>query len=118
MNKIIQLLKNIKYLSEINLRSYTSATNILTQPNELKYSILQQFYEKQLYMLPQIKTYDETLDLLINSNCSIARFGEGEFRIIMGQGIQFQEFTPILQKRLKDILVSNTSNYRYSQSVF
>lgn len=110
MNKIFQLLKNIKYLSEINLRTYTSATTFLTQPNELKYSILQQFYEKQLYMLPQIKTYDETLDLLINSNCSIARFGEGEFRIILGQGIQFQEFTPILQKRLKEVLICNSPN--------
>ena len=86
MKKIIQLLKNIKYLSEVNLRNYTSATNILTEPNRFKIAILENFYENQLCMLPKIKSYNETLDLLINSNCSMARFGDGEFNIITGGG--------------------------------
>ncbi len=110
MSKFIQLLKNLKYLSEINLRDYTSATNILTEPNRLKYAVLQQFHEKQLCMLPKIKTYDETLDLLINTNCSIARFGDGEFNIIMGGKAVFQESDPVLSKRLKEILTSNSTN--------
>ena len=110
MNKIVQLLKNIKYLSEVNLRDYTSATNILTEPNRLKYAVLQQFHENQLCMLPKIKTYDETLDLLINTNCSIARFGDGDFSQIMGLGESFQDPDPILTKRLKEILQSNSTN--------
>lgn len=110
MNKIVQLLKNIKYLSEVNLRDYTSATNILTEPNRLKYAVLQQFHENQLCMLPKIKTYDETLDLLINTNCSIARFGDGDFSQIMGLGEPFQDPDPILTKRLKEILQSNSTN--------
>ena len=84
MKKIIQLLKNIKYLSEINLRNYASATNILLEPNRLKYEVLQQFFEDQICLLPKVKNYNETLDLLINTNCSMARFGDGEFNIITG----------------------------------
>ena len=84
MNRFIQLLKNIKYLSEINLREYTSATNILIEPNRLKYTVLDQFYENQLNILPRIKTYDETLELFINTNCSMARFGDGELTLLMG----------------------------------
>lgn len=111
MNKIVQLLKNIKYLSEVNLRDYTSATNILTEPNRLKYAVLQQFHENQLCMLPKIKTYDETLDLLINTNCSIARFGDGEFNLICGKSIAFQNFDSRLQKRLKEILLNKDENF-------
>lgn len=55
----------------------------------------------------KIKTPEETLDKIINENCSIARLGDGEFNLIYGIGIRYQKANEELGKRLKQILKSN-----------
>jgi len=49
----------------------------------------------------------ETLDEIIYNNKSISRFGDGEFKIIFGIGIGFQEFNSDLSTRLRNILKSS-----------
>jgi glycosyltransferase family protein len=49
----------------------------------------------------------ETLDEIIKYNRSISRFGDGEFNIIFGQSVGFQEGNKELAKRLKEVLKSN-----------
>lgn len=49
----------------------------------------------------------ETLDEIIRNNRSISRFGDGEFNLIFGQEIGFQEVNKILIKKLKEVLKSN-----------
>ena len=53
-----------------------------------------------------IKIYneDETLNEIINKNKSIARYGDGEFLLILGEKIGFQEYDPNLARRLLKIL--------------
>ena len=48
----------------------------------------------------------ETLDEIIKYNRSISRFGDGEFNIIFGQSVGFQESNKKLAKRLKEVLKS------------
>ena len=48
----------------------------------------------------------ETLDEIIKYNRSISRFGDGEFNIIFGQSVGFQEGNKKLIKRLKEVLKS------------
>src|SRR5262249_45338088 len=39
--------------------------------------------------------------------CSIARHGDGEFRVALGYSIPFQEHSPELARRLKEVLASS-----------
>ena len=54
--------------------------------------------------LPKILDLDKSLDELIASGKSIARYGDGEFKLIMGENIGFQKSHPELTRRLKEIL--------------
>ncbi len=51
-----------------------------------------------------VKSIDETIEELINSNKSISRFGDGEFSLIFGESIGYQTFHPKLKRKMKEIL--------------
>ena len=51
-----------------------------------------------------ILSREETLDEIIKYNRSISRFGDGEFNIILGKRIGFQEVNIKLIKKLKQVL--------------
>lgn len=59
---------------------------------------------------PKVKTKEETLKELIESDKSITRFGDGEFNLIWGESLPFQEFSGKLQTRLKEILIADNEN--------
>jgi glycosyltransferase family protein len=56
---------------------------------------------------PNVLSNARTLDRLLASRCSLARFGDGEFTLIFGYALRFQERDPLLAKRLREILQSN-----------
>jgi len=60
--------------------------------------------------IPTIKSADETLDKILQAKCSLSRFGDGEFSVINGSRIHFQDPCPKLAKRLKEVIASETSN--------
>ena len=57
----------------------------------------------------RIKIYniDQTIDLLLESKKSIARFGDGEMALIRGSSIRFQKYNGVLARRLKEVLASD-----------
>lgn len=55
----------------------------------------------------KIKTPEETIQKIISDNCSITRFGDGEFDMICGVGMKYQKYNQELGKRLKEVLMSN-----------
>ena len=64
-----------------------------------------------------ILTAQQTVDYIEKNNCSVARFGEGEFELILGseyeskKGVSgFQNRNPELIDRLKDVLASKDPN--------
>lgn len=59
---------------------------------------------------PLVKTTNETLDKIIANNHSVSRFGDGEFGIMSGKSIIFQQYSKELCKRLNEIIKSNNSN--------
>lgn len=70
---------------------------------ELVFSVKNIPYEIGLNKnIPKIKNINQTIDLILKGN-SIARFGDGEFRLINGFSIPFQKYSQDLQKRLKQI---------------
>ena len=68
-----------------------------------------EYYERK-EIKPKIKSKFETLQLLINSEYSISRFGDGEFKLIFGQDIGFQKYTKDLGEKLQRILVNAETN--------
>lgn len=48
----------------------------------------------------------ETIEKIIMDNASIARFGDGEFDMIYGVGMNYQKYNPVLAKRLEEVLLS------------
>ncbi len=67
-------------------------------------------YENGQNQTPFVLNSQETLEKLINSKKSICRFGDGEFDIIWGENINYQNFNKVLANRLKEILNSNSQN--------
>ena len=67
-------------------------------------------YENRLKLVPLIRDKGETIQALVKTNKSICRFGDGEFNLILGEGIGFQNKNFVLEKRLKEILSSNDEN--------
>ena len=74
-------------------------------PYELYDKIKQSSFHLQV---PKIKSIEETLDKIIRDNCSIARFGDGEFACMNHSRIAFHDPSEDLAKRLKEVLLSDT----------
>lgn len=58
--------------------------------------------------IPRIMTIDETLDYLLEHECAMSRFGDGELKIASGQSIRFQKYDAELSLRLREILKSSS----------
>lgn len=71
----------------------------------LKFKI-NRFSNLNIERKPNVMNFDTTLELLVNSEKSLCRFGDGEFSIVLGNSIPFQIINPELQMRLKNILQS------------
>lgn len=85
---------------------------------DLLLKCIKRFYwaieEKIVYIShprPKVKNVYDTIDYIINNNCSVSRIGDGEFGIIlMKKDIGFQKKNEELSKRLKEVLNSKEEN--------
>jgi glycosyltransferase family protein len=59
----------------------------------------------------KIASIEETIKRIISDKCSISRFGDGEFYLMDGKSIKFQESNEELSKRLKEIITSDLKNH-------
>ena len=60
---------------------------------------------------PKILNTDETIEYIIKNNCSVSRFGDGEFSLLYGKSIAFQEASNELSILFKEILKTNITNH-------
>ena len=90
------------------VKSLLKKTNVQEEINELKNTVGNLVYEMQDMNLkiPTIVTYEETFSAIINQRRSLARFGDGEFLILVGESIDFQEHDVNLEMKLKEVLSS------------
>ena len=75
-------------------------------------------YVFSLYIFKKNKTFNihnsfETIEYIISNHASVSRFGDGEFKIMMGEGIGFQDADIPLAKRLNEILNSSGKNFKH-----
>lgn len=59
---------------------------------------------------PKVLGLNESLRKLLEGKHSLARYGDGEFKLMMGESISFQKHDKILEKRLKQIIANNKEN--------
>jgi len=61
----------------------------------------------KIFPLPKVLSIEETLDKINNDNCSISRFGDGEFLYIIDKlNLPFQKYDERLAEKMKAILIS------------
>lgn len=68
------------------------------------------FFYSRLTKTPEVASVDETIEMLIKNECSIARFGDGEIKLVAGRDISFQDATPLAVSKLREVLSSDTDN--------
>lgn len=64
---------------------------------------------EQLYF--KVKPIDESLDFILENNASVARFGDGEFDILSGQNIPYQDYSEELAKAMREILAYKSNDH-------
>lgn len=62
---------------------------------------------RMFYQQPGILNIEDSLKRIIDQGCSIARFGDGEFNLMRGTGLGFQEANDLLAERLRQVLTSS-----------
>ena len=60
---------------------------------------------------PKVLSIGETLDLIAEKDLSVARFGDGEAKLMAGRDISFQRFSPALSDALSDVLRSDDAQF-------
>lgn len=65
------------------------------------------------FALPKVYVIstDKTLDMILNRHLSIVRFGDGEFDLIAGRSIPFQQVSSKLSKQLNGILFGSNDKF-------
>lgn len=58
----------------------------------------------------EVKDVSESLDLILENRKSVVRFGDGEFDLIRGDSIPYQDYKPELAEKLKKIILRGNFN--------
>ena len=61
---------------------------------------------KKCFPLQNVASIDETLDKLLLKDFSMCRYGDGEFKVMLGQSNGFQQKDKKLAQRLRQIIIS------------
>ena len=59
----------------------------------------------------KVMNMDETIDIMLNTDKSLVRFGDGEMELIRGKNISFQSTDARLAEELKNILFFDNDNF-------
>lgn len=62
------------------------------------------FFYSRIKKPPVVASVEETIDTLSSGRYSIARFGDGEIKLVAGKDIYFQKATPFVTEKLREVL--------------
>lgn len=115
INNLINIINNNKTSTEQNealIQNIITVYQRLEQSiNNVKYEILDPKLDKSRYFYPHIIDGSKAIEKIIHERKSIARFGDGEFAIMMNVNRQkFQKNDDRLSKRLIEVLNSELSD--------
>lgn len=126
---IKKLIRNIRFLLKHDLSDWDYYANNLNyfwrkEASAIAESLKYEWEEdlKELYR-PDIKDFEETIDEILNTDKSFARFGDGEFQIMNNQRCIFEVPDKKLSKKLKTVIKAENPDvmvgipYMYYHSV-
>ena len=65
------------------------------------------FFYRKLRKPPEVASVDDTIDEIVNNNRSIARFGDGEIKLVAGRTISFQKSSAFITNKMREVLSSD-----------
>lgn len=65
------------------------------------------FFYRNFTKPPQVASVDDTIDEIINKRSSIARFGDGEIKLVAGKDISFQVNSKWIRDKMREVLSSD-----------
>lgn len=69
-------------------------------------------FRSRKIILPKVSSVESTCEKIISDKCSMSRYGDGEFEIILGHAKDiYQDNDDDLAKRLREILLSDLDNH-------
>lgn len=72
--------------------------------------IIFDFFYSHLTKKPVVASVDDTINELVSNRYSIARFGDGEIKLVAGENISFQKATPFVTDKLRTVLSSDVDD--------
>lgn len=103
-----QFVRNLRYLARYDIKNIINDLTIVKNGQDfLKFEIID---DLKSLRLPKILSNDETVDYLVKTDKSIARFGDGEVSLLRNISIPFQSANPLLAERLMEVLTSPKNN--------
>ena len=66
------------------------------------------FFYSRCTTPPNVAGVEKTICAIRDGRCSIARFGDGEIKLVAGKDISFQQATPLAVRKLRETLHSDT----------
>lgn len=66
------------------------------------------FFYRHCTTPPNVAGVEETIRTIRDGKCSIARFGDGEIKLVAGKDISFQKATPLAVRKLRETLSSDS----------
>lgn len=112
INKIISLIRtgiikdNLKFILRYNLEDeFYRAKDEAVEDAVYEYEI-----DKKIFKTLDIKSPDETLQILLETNKSFCRLGDGEIDIIKGKDCPFQKYDAKLAQKMVTILAHRKEN--------
>lgn len=83
---------------------------VCVRMENMEYEIAEGIQDKKFFF-PSFYSIDTTLKKIIKENCSLCRFGDGEFELMENKARpNFQEVNPKLADRLKEVVTSRQDN--------
>lgn len=108
---LIKFINNIRYLARYNLKEMHRKKDIELNYKEFRDIIkLIPYFDNTEIVKVNILNVEKTIDLLISTNKSMVRYGDGEFSIMDGKSIPFQIYDIKLSSKLKKIIRNNNEN--------
>ncbi len=94
-------------LKHILLREWDRLHDAWAFAKDLFWRVFDFFY-RHCTTPPKVASVQDTICAIRDGRCSIARFGDGEIKLIDGRNISFQDATPLATRLLRETLQSDT----------
>lgn len=103
-NRILNLIKNINYLSKNRLWNLRESDISFLTEKIIDDSLAERNYRNVNLKYPKILNCVDSLNILKKSPKSLARFGDGEIKLILGNDQPFQRYDKRLAERMLSMI--------------